>query len=370
MHLSSVHNPFDTRIFYKECRSLKKAGYEVSLIAPHLREEVVEGIKIYPVRKYANEPARMFFTGRQVYKRAKDLGDQNTVFHFHDPELIPYGLLLKLRGYKVIYDVHEDVPRQIMSKTWIPGFLKTTLSYLVEKMESLASGFFDRIITAEPVTYNRFPKERTVLVRNYSIPDELSPADMSKKQNNIIYAGSITEIRGIRQLVKALALVPEEFKVRLKLAGTFTPRTLMDEMQKLPGWEKVDYAGWVDRKRLAALMAESKIGMIVLNPVPKYLEAYPTKLFEYMSAGLPSVISDFPLWEEIMEEYQCGLTADPMDPQAIADAIVWMLTHPEKAAIMGANGLRAVREKHNWQNEEKKLISAYREILNSPKISE
>ncbi|MEX1013648.1 MAG: glycosyltransferase, partial [Candidatus Paceibacterota bacterium] len=304
VHLSSVHHPFDTRIFYKECISLKKAGFDISLIAPHSHADEVQGIKIYPVKKYSSEYKRIIFTGWQVYKKAKELGDKHTVFHFHDPELIPFCLLLKLKGLKVIYDVHEDVPRQILSKPWIPRILKTTISYLVAKIESIAAMSFDKIIAAEPVTYKRFPPNKTELIRNYSIINELKLANLNSGENNIVYAGSITEIRGIRQLIKALELIPINYNVRLKLAGSFVPISLLDEMKKLPKWSKVDYIGWVDRNSLSELMTDCKIGMVVLNPVPKYLEAYPTKLFEYMSVGLPSIISDFPLWKEIMKEYQ------------------------------------------------------------------
>ena len=89
-------------------------------------------------------------------------------------------------------------------------------------------------------------------------------------------------------------------------------------------------------------------------------------MFEYMSAGLPVIASDFPLWREIIAGNDCGLLVDPEDPQAIADAIDTLVNDPEMARRMGENGARTVREKYNWDIEEKKLLALYEEIAGAP----
>ncbi|SEP03772.1 Glycosyl transferases group 1 [Rhodopseudomonas pseudopalustris] len=99
--------------------------------------------------------------------------------------------------------------------------------------------------------------------------------------------------------------------------------------------------------------------------MPNHIDAQPNKMFEYMSAGLPVVASDFPLWREIIDGAKCGLLVDPLDPKAIADAMRWILDHPEQAEAMGRNGQAAVRNKYNWDRESKTLIDFYRTLLKS-----
>jgi glycosyltransferase involved in cell wall biosynthesis len=82
-----------------------------------------------------------------------------------------------------------------------------------------------------------------------------------------------------------------------------------------------------------------------------------------MSAGIPVIASDFPLWRHIIEEAKCGLLVDPLNPEKIAKAMEWILDHPEEAQKMGENGLKAIETKYNWNNECRKLILFYEKLL-------
>lgn len=360
-HLTSVHEPTDTRIFHKECKTLAASKYEVVLIAPHARDEWVDGVRIRAVPEPKGRLERMLRTTWRVYRAAT--AENASVYHFHDPELIGVGLLLKLRGKKVIYDVHEDLPRQILSKEWIPKWLRIGIAAVSEAAEGVAAKIFDRIVTVTETIAARFPAEKTVIVKNYPIIDELvteSVCPHAQRPLHITYvAAGITTVRGISEMVQAMGLLPQQADTRLILAGHISPAQLRDEVRELQGWQRVKEAGYLGRAEVKALLSHVRAGLVTHHPIINYVDSLPVKMFEYMAAGIPVISSDFPLWREIVEGSDCGLCVDPLSPGQIAEAIQWIIEHPQEAQRMGENGQRAVGERYNWNREAIKLVAVY-----------
>ena len=137
-------------------------------------------------------------------------------------------------------------------------------------------------------------------------------------------------------------------------------------MQALPGWQRVNALGFLDRAGVRDVLGRSMAGLVTLHPVINYIDALPVKMFEYMSAGIPVIASDFPLWREIIAGNDCGLLVDPLNPAAIAEAIDTLVSNPTMAQRMGENGRRAVEERYNWGIEEQKLMAFYERILAKP----
>jgi glycosyltransferase involved in cell wall biosynthesis len=199
------------------------------------------------------------------------------------------------------------------------------------------------------------------VINNYQMAGELeSSVGWGRKQQQVCYVGGISAIRGIREIVEAIDLAAPG--IRLNLAGEFEEKSLRDEIAGLVGWRRVDELGFLAREQVREVLSRSVAGLVTFLPEPNHLESRPNKLFEYMSAGLPVVASDFPLWRAILEGEDCGLCVDPRDPRAIAAAIDRLIGDPEMAARMGENGRRAVREHYNWAAEEKKLLELYRQL--------
>lgn len=367
VHLTSVHHRSDTRVFEKECRSLAQAGYDVHLVVADSKGDSVDGgVTVHDVRKGRGRIDRMTGTVTRVYRRAREL--RASLYHLHDPELIPIGLMLKRQGGKVVFDCHEDVPLQLLSKPYLAPVLRKPISLLYAAFERLLCPHFDALVTATPAIAAKLQRVNTTisLVRNYPLVDGIIRRESTAQKTppKLIYVGSISSIRGIREMIRALELLKGE--VTLDLAGSFADEALHREMKAHPGWQWVNEQGWQSRDAVTSTMSQAMAGLVLFHPEPNHVEALPNKLFEYMSAGIPVIASDVELWRKIIERGKCGICVDPLDPAAIADAVRYLIKNPGTCDTYGQNGQTAVAEEYNWANEARELLQLYENLLNDP----
>lgn len=362
-HLTSAHPRFDTRIFHKMCRSLATGGQQINLVvADGKGNEVVDSVRIVDaggstgrLDRMRNAPARVL---------AKALALESDLYHLHDPELIPIGLKLLRRGKRVVFDFHEDVPKQLLGKPYLNKPILWGLSKAFSALEKWAVPQFTGIVAATPFIRDKFLplNPRTVDINNYPLLGELdAQVPWEAKQSEVCYVGGIGRIRGIEEVVDAMSRV--RTLVRLNLCGRFSEPAVEQACKAATGWGRVNELGFVDRQGVREVLGRSVAGIVTFHPLPNHIDAQPNKMFEYMSAGIPVIASDFPLWREIVVGNQCGLCVDPLDPEAIARAIDYLVEHPDHARQMGENGRRAVLEKYNWSVEERKLLAFYEELL-------
>jgi len=363
VHLSSVHPRYDTRIFYKQCRSLVAHGYEVNLmVADDQGDEHKDGVKIIDVGRLSGRLNRIVKTTHRIFKKAVALDAD--VYHLHDPELIPIGLKLKWLRKKVIFDSHEDVPKQLLGKPYLGPKSKRVWSCAYSLFERYACRHLDGIITATPFIRDKFLEinPRTLDINNFPMIGELDASvPWTEKHNEVCYVGGISAIRGIREVVRAFKLLQSE--ARLNLVGSFSEPSVEADVKTYPGWKKVNEHGFLNRTDVRNVLGRSVAGLVTLHPLINYLDALPIKMFEYMAAGIPVIASNFPLWREIIEGNDCGLCVDPLEPKAIAGAIDDLVKNPDLARRMGENGRQAVLNKYNWPYEEQKLLDFYAHLI-------
>ena len=358
-HLTTVHRRDDIRIYHKQCRALAAKGFEVHLCVGDGRGDQVLGqVQVHDIGAVRGRARRILFQPLKMARRAAAL--RADVYHLHDPELVFAGWWLSFRA-KVVYDSHEDFPRALLSKFWIPAPLRRPLAAFSELLEDFVAARLDAVSAATPRIARRFRRvnPRTVEVNNFPLAEELAPAPgTSRAARTACYLGGLSLVRGVLEMVRAM----EHVDGRLLLAGPFDSPETERLCRAEPGWANVEYLGVLDRAGVRAVMGKACVGLVVLHPEPNYIESLPIKMFEYMSAGLPVIASNFPYWRELLLPDAAGTCVDPLDPTAIAAALRELFDNPDLARGMGARGQQAVKAKYQWNTESARLVGLYADL--------
>ncbi len=363
-HLSSVHVATDTRIFYRYCKHLTE-NYAVTLIAVHPKEEIIQGIQIIPFRRFKNKLLRVFLTWFLMFFKA--VRQRANLYHLHDPELIPCGLLLRLMGKKVVLDIHENVAEDIFDKPWIPA----------KKVLYTCFHFFEKravkrmpVILAErsyEARYQKMGADYTTILNYVDLPFfKPFSENVNRTSNRIFYMGILLESRGLQQIAEALYILKKQGHiVEFDVVGELYS-SLERQLQALPFWNDVSaqihFHGRLTLEKGYEISRGAAVGMCIIQPMKNSVGSYPTKMFEYMAIGLPQVTSDFPLYREVVEEDNVGICVNPGNAADIAAAVLSILNDPAKAENMRQNGLKAV-EKYPWSGEMEKVHSLYSRLL-------
>jgi glycosyltransferase involved in cell wall biosynthesis len=360
-HITTVHSRNDVRIFYKECMSLSNNGYDVSLIvADGLGNDIVNGVCIYDIGKEKNRFFRILRNSIKANIKAKEVNAE--IYHVHDPELLLIVGGLRKITKKIIYDVHEDVPRQILNKYYLPKILRNIISRIFETFENIKSKKINTIITSTEHIRNRFLKLNlnTQAINNYPLLNEdiLFNNEWNKKNKSIAYIGGIFRTRGIVQILESI----KDTDIKLLLAGIFSPPELEYECKNHKGWDNVVYYGFIKREEINIFFKEVSAGIVILENTPSYIYSMPVKMFEYMASGIPVVASNFPLWKEIVELNNCGICVDPTNVKEIKESLLFLFNNKELCEKMGNNGRKAIEQKYNWNIEEIKLLEIYNSL--------
>jgi len=365
-HISTVHTLHDTRILYRECASLADSGYDVTLVITSDKDEVINGVKIAHIPRQKNRFFRMLMSPLNALGRA--LGTKAAVYHLHDPELIPLGLILRVLGKKVIFDVHENIAENIKEKKYLR--FRNQLALIYKGFEWAAARYFYLILAENSYlkTYEYRTKRLKVVLNTPDIAFfERFDVEDRRAFNKLYYIGAVSQDRGTITMIEVMELLKKEHPdliydcVGPALGAQHglvvnNPRYAnVEATYKLHG--RMPLAEGYEISRRAAL------GIAILNPTKNYFESYPTKIFEYMAIGLPVVTSNFPLYRDVIEANECGICVDPGNPKEIAEKISKLLNDPERRQRYAENGRRVVKSKYSWDAQRKELEAAYREVL-------
>lgn len=366
-HLTSVHPPFDIRIFYKECLSLKKLGFEVSLIAPISTLILKGGINIIPINLPVSRFKRMLVVNQRMFRLA--LNTKSELYHFHDPELLLCGILLKVFGKKVIFDIHENVRLSLMSKSWIPRFVQPIVQLLYFLIERFSLLFFDALVLAEDSYLDYYPTRKSEVVLNYPLLKSI-PKNVASDDNVIrfIYVGGVSENRGVWEMLHLIKyLDSKNVNCELTIVGQIYSDDLKNSLHEYIIRNKLDtiirLVGRVDFLEIQKYLVAADIGLALLKPIANYKESLPTKIFEYMQHGLPLITNDFPLYKKYVENNKVGICVDINAIDKELGRMSDFVSNDPLLKNLGENGRIVINEKYNWESQEMKLVKLYHKIL-------
>lgn len=373
-HVTSAHNTDDIRILKKECVSLaKNTNYDVYLVGKGENWEY----KDVHIRGVGNTPdsriKRMTEFSKKVVDKAVQIDAD--IYHLHDPELLMYVKKFSKLGKKVIFDSHEYYYEQILEKKYIPQFIRKIIASIYLIIENRACRYLDAAIFPCPVNGKHIFEGRVskcVFINNLPMLEEFDfnydGKDKKKSdQFKVCCIGSLTKERGIENLIDACY----RSNVKLILGGEFSPNDFKVEIQKKLEYSIVDYRGYLSREEVMKIYQIADIGASTILSAGQYdkLSNLPTKVYEYMMASMPFIISNFDYDKYVIDKYRCGVLVDPNDINSISNAIDYLITNYDKAVKMGKNGRKAVEQEFNWKNEERKLYRLYEEIIENKQIS-
>jgi len=368
IHLASVHNRTDNRVFYKQCVDLAANGFMVKLIvADGKGDDLVDDVEVLDFNKFSsnNRLLRLFITSPIVTIKALRL--RADLYHIHDPELLFYYFLFSpfFSSKKIVFDMHENLSEQVKSKPWIPSFLRPLLAASIKIYENIVFRHV-AVIFAEKSYLKSFPNlKRYETVLNFPKPswveEKHNKSDVKEvnKEPVIGYVGRVGVDRGADILLGSVVAINKSGRsLRVVLLGN-VPQEVYDksDFNYLKAKGLLDAPGFVDNNRAVEIVQSWDIGFCVLRDLPNFIESYPTKLFEYMAAGVPVITSDFPLYRELIDETGGGICIQPNSEAELTDAILRILDAPNKYYP------QIDMTKYGWPGQLSKLAQFYSTIL-------
>lgn len=365
LHVTTAHRPHDPRIVYKQCPTLA-ADYTLWCAIPDADPTAAPDVEFVSLPYYESVVWRILLTCPLIVWRCWHI--RPDIVHFYVPEFIPFAFLFRLRGAKLIYEVQENLFKKLHLKQKNKGWL---LEWAFVRLDKLARHYCYCVFTEHGylTTYTNLSKPSVVIYNYASLPllDPFRQPYLPLKQPaTFYYIGWLSMERAFDTLLGAFAQLLErkyDFAAELYGRQTFTQETLAKNPDYLLVENRLHFHGYTDQRVALREVGGSVAGLALLKPVGDYPESYTTKLFEYMALGLPVLTADFPLYKDVVERHQCGFCVSPYDPTAVADALAYLIDHPDEARQMGERGRAAVEQHYNWTTEAEKLRAFYRVVL-------
>jgi len=362
IHVTSAHPRDDVRIKVKFANYWADRCPSELIVCDGLPDETKDNVRITGLIKRKSRLLRALlgpFDCLRELRRKKD----HCVVHLHDPELLLAAKFMRLAGYTVIFDLHEDLIDQVISKPYMTRRVAMVTHFLARFIYPLLLRTANVHIAAThaiSAAYERRLGRKVLTVYNYVMQAETrAPGSYSPDSKQLVYTGAINEIRGIYRMLDIAEALPEDW--RLVLAGRFRVEALKTRAMQHPGWKRVDYRGQLSRDQVREIYAQSAAGLVLFDKQPNHMESLPNKMFEYMGNALPCIATDIPQWQKLVEGNGVGICVPDNDDATMLRMIHSYLEDGERREQHALNGATLVHEKFTWEPQ----FDAYAELVRS-----
>lgn len=371
-HVTSAHSRYDARIFKRQCRTLADADNDVLLVSFDGKNNEIKDrvtIRSYSQHKYSKKDRfKLLFKNKKIINRLSS--EDADIYQIHDIELIEIGRKLKNKGKKVIFDSHENWKGYLSKLLPNLSLIKWIYCLFFDFYYKKVISKFDAVFSVSPNIVESLKKysNHVFMVSNFpSLKSEMPELRESEKKD-FVYAGTVYDISNQINTVRSISLLSSQHEVNYRIIGKIDDN-LKQDIIKNDIYSRVVFTNWVEKQELDKLLAESLAGIILLDYDPiccnKEGQLGSNKIFEYMSAGIPVICTDFKLWKElIIDKYKCGICVNPNSVSEIQEAMTYIIEHKEEARQMGIRGRDAVMQEFNWEKEIKSFVSIYKKIIN------
>ena len=370
--VTSIHPDFDARI-WKHARILVANGVGVDLICPWEvgEREEIDGLTFHPFPKATSRVKRLFQVPARVLPRLRAVLDQVDIVHFHDIDLLPWMAVVSL--FKpVVYDVHENYAHEMLVREWVPVPLRRPLYHAVHWGQFLLAMVVRNIVLVAPSQKPDFsnPRFRQIYIYNYASVALLEGVvnDHDRREDAVVFIGSQHINNGSLLLLDIAEKMAERLpKVKLLATDRFSSaafrKHVTSEIENRGLQNTLELIPNVRPHELMAVLNRATIGISPNLRVPQQIMGIHTKIFEYMAAGLPVVVSDLPHQVGVVEATHAGVLAQPEDINSFVDAIEIFVADRGRAVKLGKNGQQGFKDGYCYESQAQDLLAFYDQIL-------
>ena len=367
----------DARVV-RYAQTLRRRGDHVDVIAyaPQagvLGEDDIDGVKLFKIqRRYHHRkegavpyllPLIEFFLRSCIFLTMRHCHRRYDLIHVHNiPEFLVFAAWLpKLSGARILLDIHDLVPELFISK--FTRGKQSILGPLLKTIESASCRFADHVIISNHLWRDKLvsrsvPNEKCSVFFNNIDPDLFFPHPRTRRDQRkiVIFPGSLQWHQGVDIAINAFPRVLErcpdaEFHI-------YGGAGIIEELKALVGQlrleKKVLFCGTVSVKEIPALVANADLGVVPKRANSFGNEAYSTKIMEFMSQGIPVVISRTAIDTYYFDESHVRF-CESGDVEAFAEAIIELLTNETLRKQMVKSADTYVARNH-WGNKKQEYL--------------
>jgi glycosyltransferase involved in cell wall biosynthesis len=361
--IASVLKPVtEPRAFSKLALSMRETSkYHINIIGfCSKKSRKVEDIQLTPIFCRHRTHALRLFAQFKFLREIVDYKPNLVIVTTY--ELLPMALLGKaFLGFRLIYDLQENYSQNVQLNQSAPGILRFFLSALIKIVEKSAHRFIDHYFFAEQIYISQFPHIRnyTILENKYAGLPPAPPRPLSEHPVFVI-SGTITPAYGVEKAIHWFLSLQEHIpQAKLQIVGHVPLSPFHEKLKNLTS-KQPQISLNISPNPLShdVILEAVQQADVVLMPY-ETLESIrfkiPSKLYESMALRKPILISNNPLWEEIIQVYPAGLAVDFSKKEDAAEAFKALLRLPLYQVLPG--------EEVTWKGEREKLIAILSKLL-------